>query len=165
MGHVRKRDVVDEQRPAGEQASVLVALDRGAKVSAGAPRTICGSSTFGVPSPRTPPLPRKPGRAGGGAGEGRDADHARIIAVVVATNIRSGRGCRNSRSRPMGRQAASRCSSKASTSLRRSRKQAECISTMTHNEDWQVVDAGFKLSQLVVFKYEDEGVATIEGGL
>jgi len=36
---------------------------------------------------------------------------------------------------------------------------------MTHNEDWQVVDAGFKLSQLVVFKYEDEGVATIEGGL
>jgi len=44
-------------------------------------------------------------------------------------------------------------------------KQAECISTMTYNEYWQVIDAGYKPSQLVVFKYEDEGVATMEDGL
>jgi NitT/TauT family transport system substrate-binding protein len=44
-------------------------------------------------------------------------------------------------------------------------KQADCISTMTYNEYWQVIDAGFKPSQLVVFKYEDEGVATLEDGL
>jgi NitT/TauT family transport system substrate-binding protein len=44
-------------------------------------------------------------------------------------------------------------------------KQAECISTMTYNEYWQVIDGGFKPSQLVVFKYEDEGVATLEDGL
>jgi NitT/TauT family transport system substrate-binding protein len=44
-------------------------------------------------------------------------------------------------------------------------KQADCISTMTYNEYWQVIDAGYKPSQLVVFKYEDEGVATMEDGL
>jgi NitT/TauT family transport system substrate-binding protein len=44
-------------------------------------------------------------------------------------------------------------------------KQAECISTMTYNEYWQVIDAGYKPGQLVVFKYEDEGVATMEDGL
>ncbi len=44
-------------------------------------------------------------------------------------------------------------------------KQAACISTMTYNEYWQVIDAGYKPSQLVVFKYEDEGVATLEDGL
>jgi NitT/TauT family transport system substrate-binding protein len=44
-------------------------------------------------------------------------------------------------------------------------KQADCISTMTYNEYWQLIDAGFKPSQLVVFKYEDEGVATMEDGL
>jgi NitT/TauT family transport system substrate-binding protein len=44
-------------------------------------------------------------------------------------------------------------------------KQAECVSTMTYNEYWQVIDAGYKPSQLVVFKYEDEGVATMEDGL
>ena len=44
-------------------------------------------------------------------------------------------------------------------------KQAECISTMTYNEYWQVIDAGYKPSQLVVFKYEDQGVATMEDGL
>src|SRR6478736_5290899 len=37
-------------------------------------------------------------------------------------------------------------------------KQADCISTMTYNEYWQVIDAGYKPSQLVVFKYEDQGV-------
>ena len=44
-------------------------------------------------------------------------------------------------------------------------KQADCISTMTYNEYRQVLDAGFKPSQLVVFKYADEGVATLEDGL
>src|ERR1700730_8407486 len=44
-------------------------------------------------------------------------------------------------------------------------KQADCISTMTYNEFWQVIDGCFKPSQLVVFKYEDEGVATLEDGL
>ena len=44
-------------------------------------------------------------------------------------------------------------------------KQADCISTMTYNEYWQVIDAGFKPEQLVVFKYEDQGVATLEDGL
>ena len=43
--------------------------------------------------------------------------------------------------------------------------QADCISTMTYNEYWQVIDAGYKPNQLVVFKYEDEGVATLEDGL
>jgi NitT/TauT family transport system substrate-binding protein len=44
-------------------------------------------------------------------------------------------------------------------------KQADCISTMTYNEYWQVVDAGLAPEDLVVFKYEDQGVATLEDGL
>nr|WP_237358777.1 ABC transporter substrate-binding protein [Allorhizobium borbori] len=44
-------------------------------------------------------------------------------------------------------------------------KQAACISTMTYNEYWQVIDAGIKADDLVTFKYEDEGVATLEDGL
>ena len=44
-------------------------------------------------------------------------------------------------------------------------KQADCISTMTYNEYWQVIDAGYKPEDLVVFKYEDQGVATLEDGL
>ncbi len=43
--------------------------------------------------------------------------------------------------------------------------QADCISTMTYNEYWQVIDAGIPESELVVFKYEDQGVATLEDGL
>ncbi|MBC7133198.1 MAG: ABC transporter substrate-binding protein [Roseovarius sp.] len=43
--------------------------------------------------------------------------------------------------------------------------QAACISTMTYNEYWQVIDAGFAPEDLVVFKYEDQGVATLEDGL
>jgi NitT/TauT family transport system substrate-binding protein len=43
--------------------------------------------------------------------------------------------------------------------------QAACISTMTYNEYWQVIDAGFAPEELVVFKYEDQGVATLEDGL
>ncbi|WP_439527363.1 ABC transporter substrate-binding protein [Pannonibacter sp.] len=44
-------------------------------------------------------------------------------------------------------------------------KQADCISTMTYNEYWQVIDAGISPDDLVVFKYEDQGVATLEDGL
>jgi len=44
-------------------------------------------------------------------------------------------------------------------------KQADCISTMTYNEYWQVIDAGITPEQLVTFKYEDNGVATLEDGL
>lgn len=44
-------------------------------------------------------------------------------------------------------------------------KQADCISTMTYNEYWQVIDAGISPADLIVFKYEDEGVATLEDGL
>jgi NitT/TauT family transport system substrate-binding protein len=44
-------------------------------------------------------------------------------------------------------------------------KQADCISTMTYNEYWQVIDAGIPPEELVVFKYEDQGVATLEDGL
>ena len=44
-------------------------------------------------------------------------------------------------------------------------KQAACVSTMTYNEYWQVIDAGLSPDDLVTFKYQDEGVATMEDGL
>jgi NitT/TauT family transport system substrate-binding protein len=44
-------------------------------------------------------------------------------------------------------------------------EQAACISTMTYNEYWQVIDAGLSPDDLVVFKYEEQGVATLEDGL
>ncbi|MCF3974509.1 ABC transporter substrate-binding protein [Paracoccus salsus] len=44
-------------------------------------------------------------------------------------------------------------------------KQAACISTMTYNEYGQVLDAGLTEDDLVTFKYEDQGVATLEDGL
>ena len=44
-------------------------------------------------------------------------------------------------------------------------KQADCISTMTYNEYGQVLDAGISEDELVTFKYEDQGVATLEDGL
>ncbi len=44
-------------------------------------------------------------------------------------------------------------------------KQAECISTMTYNEYWQVIDAGLSPSELIVYKYADLGVALLEDGL
>jgi NitT/TauT family transport system substrate-binding protein len=44
-------------------------------------------------------------------------------------------------------------------------KQADCISVMTYNEYWQVIDAGIAEDELVTFKYEDQGVATLEDGL
>lgn len=44
-------------------------------------------------------------------------------------------------------------------------KQADCVSTMTYNEYWQIIDAGLGADELVVFKYEDQGVGTLEDGL
>ena len=44
-------------------------------------------------------------------------------------------------------------------------RQADCISTMTYNEYWQVIDAGVTADELVTFKYEDQGVSTLEDGL
>ena len=44
-------------------------------------------------------------------------------------------------------------------------KQADCVSTMTYNEYWQVIDAGFKPEDLVVFKYDEQGEGTMEDGL
>ena len=44
-------------------------------------------------------------------------------------------------------------------------EQADCISTMTYNEYWQVIDAGLSADDLITFKYEDQGVATLEDGL
>ncbi len=43
--------------------------------------------------------------------------------------------------------------------------QADCVSTMTYNEYWQIIDAGLMADDLVTFKYEDQGVATLEDGL
>src|SRR5260363_181229 len=36
---------------------------------------------------------------------------------------------------------------------------------MTYNEYWQVIDAGLKPDELVVFNYTDQGVSTMEDGL
>src|ERR1700738_1958583 len=44
-------------------------------------------------------------------------------------------------------------------------KQADCISTMTYNEYWQIIDGGIPADKLVVFKYADQGVDTMEDGL
>ena len=44
-------------------------------------------------------------------------------------------------------------------------KQADCVSTMTYNEYWQIIDAGLGADDLIVYKYEDQGVATLEDGL
>lgn len=44
-------------------------------------------------------------------------------------------------------------------------RQADCISTMAYNEYWQVLDAGVNADDLITFKYEDQGVATLEDGL
>lgn len=44
-------------------------------------------------------------------------------------------------------------------------RQADCISTMTYNEYWQVIDAGISEDELITFAYEDQGVATLEDGL
>jgi NitT/TauT family transport system substrate-binding protein len=45
-------------------------------------------------------------------------------------------------------------------------KQAACISTMTYNEYHQILESGqLKADDLIVFKYQDQGVAVLEDGL
>ena len=44
-------------------------------------------------------------------------------------------------------------------------KQADCISVMTYNEYWQVIDAGFKPEDLIVFNYTEMGNDLLEDGL
>ncbi len=44
-------------------------------------------------------------------------------------------------------------------------RQADCISTMTYNEFGQVLDSGVSEDELVTFKYEEQGVATLEDGI
>jgi len=36
---------------------------------------------------------------------------------------------------------------------------------MNYNEYWQIIESGMKADELIVFKYEDQGVATLEDGL
>ena len=43
--------------------------------------------------------------------------------------------------------------------------QAACVSTMSYNEYWVVIDAGYSPEELTVFKYQAEGAATLEDGL
>ena len=45
------------------------------------------------------------------------------------------------------------------------KKEADCISTMTYNEYGQLLDAGMKPSDLVVFRYDDQGVSVLEDGI
>ncbi len=44
-------------------------------------------------------------------------------------------------------------------------KQADCISVMTYNEYWQLIDAGYKPEDLTVFNYSAMGVDLLEDGL
>ncbi len=44
-------------------------------------------------------------------------------------------------------------------------RQADCISTMSYNEYWQLIDAGFKPEDLITFRYDEMDVATLEDGL
>lgn len=44
-------------------------------------------------------------------------------------------------------------------------KQADCISVMTYNEYWQLMDAGYKPEDLVVFNYAAMGNDLMEDGL
>jgi len=44
-------------------------------------------------------------------------------------------------------------------------KQADCISVMTYNEYWQLMDAGYKPEDLVVFNYSEMGNDLLEDGL
>jgi len=44
-------------------------------------------------------------------------------------------------------------------------KQADCISVMTYNEYWQLIDAGYKAEDLIVFNYSAMGNDLLEDGL
>lgn len=42
---------------------------------------------------------------------------------------------------------------------------ADCISTMSYNEFWQLIEAGMPREELVVFRLEDDGIGLLEDGL
>ena len=84
---------------------------------------------------------------------------------MAATNIRSCPGCRSSAIKTDGSPDGIKIIKQGFNVDPMLQKQADCVSTMTYNEYWQVIDGGYKPSQLVVFKYDDEGVATLEDGL
>ena len=44
-------------------------------------------------------------------------------------------------------------------------KQADCISVMTYNEYWQLIDAGYTADDLIVFNYSEMGNDLLEDGL
>lgn len=44
-------------------------------------------------------------------------------------------------------------------------KQVDCATAMTYNEYWQTIDAGLTDDDLVVFRYDDQGISTLEDGL
>ncbi|MBW3096174.1 ABC transporter substrate-binding protein [Pseudohoeflea coraliihabitans] len=44
-------------------------------------------------------------------------------------------------------------------------KQADCISVMTYNEYWQLIDAGYQEDDLIVFNYTEMGADLLEDGL
>ncbi|MEM6759024.1 MAG: ABC transporter substrate-binding protein [Pseudomonadota bacterium] len=44
-------------------------------------------------------------------------------------------------------------------------RQADCVTTMTYNEFWQVMDAGVSMEEIILFPYEEYNVSTLEDGL
>jgi len=44
-------------------------------------------------------------------------------------------------------------------------KQVECATAMIYNEYWQAIDAGLTNDDLVIFRYDDYGISTLEDGL
>ena len=44
-------------------------------------------------------------------------------------------------------------------------RQAACVSALSYNEYWQLIEAGFTLDDLIVFKSADADAATLEDGL
>src|SRR5690606_21998569 len=45
------------------------------------------------------------------------------------------------------------------------RRRADCVSATTYNEYWMLIDGGLKPADLIEYRYEDQGVATLEDGL
>lgn len=44
-------------------------------------------------------------------------------------------------------------------------REVACVSTLSYDEYWQIIERGLPANQLVAFNYQDEGVATLEDGL
>jgi len=45
------------------------------------------------------------------------------------------------------------------------KEEADCISTMSYNEYWTLLDKGLEPEELLIFKYADQGLDTLEDGL